>query len=439
MLSVVCGKQRSGKSFYVVKEIIIDHLKNTKRHVYTNLPLNPDTISRYISLNMQERYDIMDRIHMFMDTSFFSVRDFERRNPLYYFRCGRYIKGKYKEEKTIIQDELGMSSEQVTKKREIYKEGNIKSSLYLRNFWEHIKPNSIVVFDETYEFLGSMDSLDRSKENIDTRKKLLQMTRQHGHAKLDLYLISHDKNDLDVNVKRGIQYLYQIKNLKYENVFENRAMRGLKWGLLGVQAFEVLGYAYGDKEPSDRWIVNTDKKIFKCYNSHSHIQGMQHLKTSEIAESSDVGYNKRNLKQFLKQFQIYIYLGIGLAVGAYYAYNTIFKMLNISSKDVNMNIGEGNIIAGVAKENNPKTKEIKTNENQAVSKSKEEKPDDKTEKPEYKIVMRSASCLLYSDGFKIQKGGYIKSYKVLEISSDTVLLSAPSGKKFRVSIDGIRK
>ena len=72
MLNLITGKQRSGKSYFCVT-LIIDYLRNSKRPIYTNVPINPDLVAdvasggrlKYPSLYTQ----YLSRLHLFVNYS----------------------------------------------------------------------------------------------------------------------------------------------------------------------------------------------------------------------------------------------------------------------------------------------------------------------------------------------------------------------------------
>ncbi len=74
MLSVITGKQRAGKTYYTIKELVIPFLRDTTRPLFTNLPINPDVIIRYMANGPFHDEKYFERIYLFTDTSFHCLR-----------------------------------------------------------------------------------------------------------------------------------------------------------------------------------------------------------------------------------------------------------------------------------------------------------------------------------------------------------------------------
>lgn len=416
MFSVITGKQRAGKSLYAVSEVIVEYLKTTTRPIVTSLPINPDWIIRHITKDIKKRRQYMERIFVFCDTRHISLRQFAKLNPLFWEYSF------YSSQNRIIDENGKYRSDRS-------KSCNIIDIQHVKEFWKYTPVNSVVVFDEAYESFSSLDSSDRSEDNKERRKELLSMCRQHGHFKLDIFMISHSYQDLDGFLKRGIQYLYVIKNSKYTNIFDNRYMRGLKWPF---QFFEVVGYEYGEDKPCDRWVIRPSTYFFKCYNSFSHSFKLGFHQTTEKQESTDIGTNwKYNLKRFIRQFWIWIVVFLGILIGGYQFAKLINKLALSTNRDVHLDMK----MTGKGKDKKEDDKE------KLKSKSEKEniKSPEKEEKKPPKITLISATQINYSDGLKIKKGSIYEGFMVEKIEKGSVTLSNDSGKSFKVAIEGIRR
>jgi len=388
MLNVITGKQRAGKTFYCVT-LIIEYLKtSTRRELYVNLPVNPDKIAFYISPRNPARYQsILRRIHIFHSfRNFGEARTFYKRNPDW---C---------------------------------KVKNLIPEKFITDFWNHTRPNSVIFLDEVYQWFGSGNY--KNADLQEQRKQLLTYTRQHGHYKDDMYLISHSKDDLDVHIKRGIQYLYEIRNSKYTNVFEWRWMRGFKWP---VQFFIIDGYEFGETRPSDSWRLLPEKEIFKCYESFSGaevIKGKE--RAGEDSESSDTGLNFWwNFKRFILQSWMGIGVLGGLIVGGVVFWRMIEKMTNVSSSDF------------AKKQEEKKKEDLKEEEVTEDGEKKEEKKKEEVKKPV--IVAVNPSQVVWDDGFVLRKGTEYYGFKVQKITRDFVSFVDSKGDSYGVRLSGIRE
>ncbi len=260
MLYVITGKQRAGKSYFSVT-IMQDYLKSSNRPIYTNLPLHPDIICKGLFRSPAKYSLALRRIFLFKKfRSFGEAREFYKKNPDW-CKLHQVI-----EEKKILR------------------------------FWQVTQANAVIVLDELYQYFSSTDYRDKSDDTAERRRELLAYTRQHGHYKDDMFLISHSESDLDVNIRRGVQYLYVIRNAKYSNIFERFTwLKGLKWP---VQFFIIRGYEHGDKEYSDSWSLFPRKHVFQCYDSFSRAESVPGKSLpDENATSTDTGTNV--LKNFL--------------------------------------------------------------------------------------------------------------------------------------------
>lgn len=278
MLSIVTGKQRAGKTYYCVEKVIVYYLKNSDRHIYTNLPIYPHKIAMHCATSFLQINDYMERIHLFIDYRKHYVKYFKNADSVFW-NFSRFNK----------------SGNHLIRKEKT------------RELWNVVKPNSVIVLDECYEIFNAMDYVDSSKK--DTRRELLSFCRQHGHYKLDIFLVSHNMSDLDKFIRNGTQYLYMIRNSKYSNMidffsddersFMNRLLRGLKWPM---QFFIVEGYEFGEKKPSDKWIIWPDKRIFGMYDSFSTSHELKMAKSESGQKSGDTHVDhKKNLLNFFGQ------------------------------------------------------------------------------------------------------------------------------------------
>ena len=382
MISLVTGKQRSGKSFYVMM-LIVYYLRFTRMTICTNLPIYPDKLAYYASLGMKGKNAVLYSEYLNRFRLFANHRDrqdikkFIKHSPDFWM----------KKEKGKVHPLMFTTPQ-------------------LLEFWNHTPSNSVIFIDEVYQFFSSMDFQDISKR----RKELLAYTRQHGHYKDDLFLISHNMADIDIHVRRGIQYKYEVVNMKYKNLipaetrFIGTFFRGLK---CPIQYFAISGYEFGEDVASDYFTIFPDNRLFKCYDSHSKAETLnkQLSPDSYTDESSDVGVNFWfNFKRFLIQFFPQLLMIMGFIIGIYFAYVQYKKF---TSSPVTM---------------------------ETDSKGKKEIP---------KIVFKMKDKIKYSDGVIIKKGGDYGMFKIIDIDSKyiTVEFTNKIGKleKSRVEISGFRK
>jgi len=384
MLSVVTGKQRSGKTYFCCLQII-DYLKTCNRPIFTNLPLNPDFLADYACGGRLRRPGLY--------TSYL--------RRLFLFKT---FKGKRKRPEYLLfkkhnPDYISVHKNLLKSNRRLLVEQE-----QIRSFWRIIEPNSIVFLDELYQWFSSSDIFNSNAEVKAMRKELLTYTRQHGHFKDDMYLISHSQADLDINIRRGIQRLFVIKNSKYTNISENDFLKGLKWP---IQFFIVKAYEYGEKEHSDKYTYFSNQKIFKSYDSFSAAETLGKKISSDDSINADSGVdNKANLKNFFKQssgfFIFLISAVVALIWGGIYVKDHFLKTSTSTKKNI----------------------------------SKKEKSILK-ESDFYKVVFISPSTIIFDDNYKLNKGDSIHGCKIEKFCRDYAVLSF-NGSFKRVSYSGLR-
>jgi hypothetical protein len=388
MLSCISGKQRAGKTYFAVT-LIIDILLYTDRNVYTNLPLFPDRIASFVAGRHKFKIrEILSRIFLFCDKADTAFLDYvKNKSPLYF---------------TEFSD-------------------NLISSENLRVFYEHCKPNSFIIFDEVYEIFSSQ--LFKESGSTDIRLKLLTYTRQHGHRKDDLVFISHNPNDLDVFIRRGIMYMYEIRNSKYTNMLPFKIFRGLRFP---IQFFIIKGYEYGESEPSDSFCQWPSSKIFSCYDSFSvsKVVGFDRSGVDGKKNLDSKIDHKGNLRNFFRQFRLVFFVLIGCVVGLYFAISTYKKMFF-----------------------GTKIKEVINEEKKIESKPESEvKESDKVDKSatiekmqvDIAVISVNSSCITFSDGLKIRVGEIFKGVTIEKINKQDCLVSIDN-KQYTVSFEGLRK
>lgn len=377
MLSVITGKQRAGKTYYCVT-LIVSYLQKTTRNIYTNLPLNPDILCNYAckgKLKNPALYEAyLKRLHIFVNfknKQRKNITPFKKLNPDY-FSCH-----KVNHTQLLSLDKI-------------------------RTFWKITEPNSIMLLDELYQFFSASDVFDTTTKEL--RKELLTYSRQHGHFKDDMYLVSHSQHDLDIHIRRGIQRQFVISNSKYTNIFENVSwLRGLKYP---NQFFIVKAYEYGETEISDRYIVHPEKIIFKCYNSFSTAETLSKKAVSEDAKNSDSGVdNKENIFNYIKQVAPFFALVLCLASGFSYA-GWIFYTKFIGTKTVM-----------TSSKQSYSTKDVQTQKPLSS-------PSDPLATSDFlKPIFISPDVIIFENKQSIKIGSIISSYVVKKISSDSVMFS----------------
>lgn len=388
MLSLITGGQRAGKTFFCVT-LLVDFLKHTKCHIFTNLPVQPDVLADY-ACGGRLRFPALYRAYLRRIHIFTSFRG-KKRAEL------RYFKANNPDFLTLYHGFIRQSDSDREAGRVC--PSHLRPLLdisLLSEFWRHIQPNSVIMLDEIYQFFGTLDQNLAAK--LELRKEMLTYSRQHGHQKDELYLISHDKNDIDSKLRAGVQYIYEVSNSKYVNMFKCELLRGIRYP---IQFFWVRGWNKGDSPdcPSDSYAVHPDKRIFQCYDSFARPETLALTAAEEEAVSMDTGVdNKRMFRQFLAQFFPLFCLVVGgvvFFIGIIYFFLSQFSSTSTTTAP---------------------TKSI-TAQNAAVS-----SVSGATAVPRVSsasIVLVTPSKVVYSDGLTINKGDLINDTSIEYISKNS--------------------
>ena len=91
-IHLITGLPRNGKSYYCVTRIVED-LINEDRGIYTNLPIHPDILCKYVAVQKHDKKneyyldlfeELLSRIHIFRSfNSLSEIREFRRKNPVF--------------------------------------------------------------------------------------------------------------------------------------------------------------------------------------------------------------------------------------------------------------------------------------------------------------------------------------------------------------------
>jgi len=281
---LISGLPRNGKSYYCVTRIV-DDLVDSERSIYTNLPVNPDYIARIVALRKcnkrtEDYLDLIDgilsRLHVFKKfASRADYLDFKKKNPLY---VSKHLKRNRKHDKSMS-----------------YSQRLLYPFEYIADYWNHTKANSLFYLDECYQIWNYLDSSERGKEAKDKRKELQNYMRMHGHDGDDIYLITHKERDLDNFILDTLSYRINVRNSKYWPIVPQEILDKYWWlGWLAtlrwpVQFFILRSFIGDEKLPHRTFFRACDRRIFKCYDSHSRPNGLKNRGFDSKVASSDLG------------------------------------------------------------------------------------------------------------------------------------------------------
>jgi hypothetical protein len=323
------GLMGAGKSCVAVNKFMADILRDSERHIYTNLPLryvgepedDPDwkpgsddllQIVADTTRNHAKRQAMQARIHLLRPGT--KVPTDDDGNPLKYQPLdedGNAIEG-------ADPVELGPKHT-------------------IREFWYFTRPNSVVFLDEVRDIWPTEE---RSKRPPDMPSYICH----HRHYKDDLYFFFQDKEDIDPFLRRKIQYLWTVRNSTKENMFGWWALRGLKWPIqffmvrcyLGRSVVGLSEDSMKRREPQESWNFWPFARHFRTYRSFSQANTLPGKKAPS-AKSKSTDYDPRlwpKVAAFVGQMHVPLAILAALVVAVLLAIKGVYKLANLDSKAV---------------------------------------------------------------------------------------------------------
>ena len=199
----------------------------------------------------------------------------------------------------------------------------------LCEFWFFTKPNAVIFLDELADIYNALDRASRPET-------LASYINHHRHYKDDLWFFAQDKDDVDTQIRRKVQFVYDVRNSVMENIWQSQWLRGFKWPIqffmvrvyLGKQVFNKSG-DLRKFEQQRNFSVWPNRRGFQHYRSFSHSAKLGGKAIAEEhASSSNLqtpwqrlwGWGESAMVPFsyLVAVGLAIYLGIR---GAYWAAN----------------------------------------------------------------------------------------------------------------------
>jgi hypothetical protein len=159
----------------------------------------------------------------------------------------------------------------------------------VKEFWFFTEPNSVVFLDEVADIWPTEERKNRPES-------MKSYVRHHRHYKDDLFFFFQDKEDIDPDLRRKIQYLWTVRNSTKENMWEHWMARGIKWPVqfffvkcyLGRSVVGMAEEAMKLKNPEEDFKFWPWKSDFRNYWSFSQAGTLPGKKAaSATAKSSD--------------------------------------------------------------------------------------------------------------------------------------------------------
>jgi len=251
MLSVVTGKQRSGKTFCVLLHWIIPALQ-AGRSVVTNLPLFPDQISREF---LRGRKDFDLKILSMEESLEFWIH-------------------KKPESLVVLDEAYEIFPATVTLALKTNISRRLKDKDYLPFYFKD--------YDKSQGLLSPREIWYMQQAELQS------YVRQHGHYKDDLVIISHNPLDLHAFVLRGAMEFVFLKNSLRQNIFKFHLLEGLTFPkqFFIMRHYDTMEEMKKGTHSMERY-YDPRSDVFKCYDSFSTAIRVSNDDKASLAPSSD--------------------------------------------------------------------------------------------------------------------------------------------------------
>ena len=250
-LHMVQGGMGAGKSYIAVNKEMLSYLESSNRPIYTNLPCDGDELDALlldVTRNPARREDYRRRI------TFLPSASGQMAVPLF------------------LQEDRNSRGELIRRRLVplVDDDGDKVEADVLCEFWFFTLPNAVIFLDELADIYNALDRASRPET-------LASYINHHRHYKDDLWFFAQDKDDVDTQIRRKVQFVFDVRNSVMENIWQNPWMRGFKWPVqfficrvyLGKQVFNKSG-DLRKFEPQRGYWVWPNRRGFLHYRSFSH-------------------------------------------------------------------------------------------------------------------------------------------------------------------------
>jgi hypothetical protein len=426
--NLISGLQGSGKSFFCARHII-DQLRDTERHIYTNVSIHPDRIACIV---LRERYAktrqffwaskvdlILSRIHIFKAfTSRAEYLRFKKINPLY---CALHRN----RDRSLDKSKTGLSQKLLFHLSEIME------------FWDVSRSNCIFYFDESYQFWRSSDGAKRDKDTKERRERLQTYILHHRHFDDDVYVISHKEEYLDKNILFSVRYV--VRNMRDYPIIPDDILAKYWWlRLVGsitrpYQFFRAHVFVGDEKKYKSTQDVWPSKKIFDCYDSKAPAETLGKVITHDQEKAVSGNYGRswfRDLRDWFRDSWTQLLLAFFVVYTVISIFYNLFKADFGDALNSTFNKkGSSDSQAVKQPEGSKKSKPLKKGQGGKASEPEPEK--------EKKVTAVSPNAIYFSDGSCIRKGC---KYEIKGVLCDVIGVDnnfvefACQGKRFRISV-----
>jgi len=397
MIIVVDGEQGGGKTYFCVLSIK-EFLEDTKRHIYTNMPLYIDQICLNLKDSRSRLQEYLSRIHLFVRSD---------------------------SEGVIEPSEI----ERLKKDSPLYMSDysqNLLPYSDIRNFHNHISHGAVIFIDEVHNVFSSLSYREKGADV--QRELLMNFLSEHRHYRLDVFLILPNINNADVIIRNLYAMYYHIYNGKDTNILPWRFFKGFTFECFGIQFFKVIGYKKDSTISCYEKAIFPCKRYFKFYNSHSESQKLTfgNLKKQNEDDSgfSSPVSSKSAFKKFISQFGFRLVIIISLFIGGIILVKQ-YKNMFFPSRIEQIKKG------GIDEPEKDTKNQINSGNPENVNKGIQDVAS-------VKVISFSSSYVKYSDGKIYRKGDFINGSQIKKIFKNCVSVDI-GGELHNLSFENLRK
>lgn len=269
-LRMIEGEPGSGKSYVAVNVLLVDALTKTDRHIYTNLPVNVESLLDYCAKTDARKDGFRDRLHKLEMA-----------------------------EKEIPQDVWdGMVESQSEHDQKEVSLG--RKRIESKEFWWFISQNSYVFLDEASDLFDPLN-FRKAPPSLGT------YLRHHRHYKDTVYFFSQVYEKLDKQIRDLVETVISCSNSLKEPVIDWKYTAHIKHFHQFFVMREYRGRSisnkaikYGSGIVPTRNVFPT-KRGFKNYESFSKpetLAGKRLADPSAVSDDYEPRYSKRLIRFF---------------------------------------------------------------------------------------------------------------------------------------------
>lgn len=308
------GLMGAGKSYVAVNKWLLESLRDSGRHVYTNLPCDGDERERLLihaSRNLAKREEMRSRLHFLP-----------------------HLPGEVVCRIETYRDGDRWAVRRLDGPENLDKEGRDKGRDLLLEFWYFVEANSVIYLDE----VGDLYNTEKRKERPDF---LISFINHHRHYKIDLFFFLQDVADIDPQVRRKIQFCYVVTNSTKCNIADWWVLRGFRWPVQFFRVRMILGsklrkgdpYMVSERDPDETYAIWPSSRGFRNYRSFSAASTLPGMKLpSEKDLSTD--FDPRlwpKVLNWLGQSSGVLAMAGGLAVALWLGVRGVYAMAGLNS------------------------------------------------------------------------------------------------------------